>query len=43
MKYNPKERRASSNKYKYSFNSKLYDVRMNSSFDEKIGVTRVNP
>ena len=30
-------------KYKYSFNSKLYDVEVNSSLDEKIGATRANP
>lgn len=30
-------------KYKYSFNSKLYDVEVNSSFEEKVGATRANP
>lgn len=40
---NIKDRKKRQQKYKYSFNSKLYDVNMNTSFDEKIGVSRFNP
>ena len=28
-------------KYKYTFNSKLYDLHMSASLDKKIGVTRM--
>lgn len=27
-------------KYKYAFNSQIYDLNMNASFDDKLGVTR---